>query len=133
LLLSELTNNISQVEGKSKLPRGYDFPLTGAIKDPIAIIPVALPILSGCMRSPIDPPSKAAGVIPTQPDKNRKAMNMPILMLVADAEVKARNKTLETWYTITLPYISDSGAVMSGPKAKPTTYIESDSEVKAEL
>lgn len=58
---------------------------------------------------------------------------MPMLTLAADAEVKARNKRLETWYTMILPYISDSGAVMSGPKAKPTTYIDSDSEVSAEL
>lgn len=108
-------------------------PLTGAIKDPIAILPVALPILEGGMRSPIDPPSKAAGVIPTQPEKNRKAINMPILLLAAEAEVKARNKRLEIWYTMILPYISDSGAVMSGLKAKPTTYIDSDSEVNAEL
>lgn len=36
-------------------------PLTGAIKDPIAILPVALPILEGGMRSLIDPSSKAAG------------------------------------------------------------------------
>lgn len=58
---------------------------------------------------------------------------MPILLLAAEAEVKTRNKRLEIWYTMILPYISDRGAVMSGPKANPTTYIDSESEVNAEL
>jgi len=73
------------------------------MSEPVATRAVAFPIVSAGMRSPMEPPSKAAGVIPAQPDKNRKAMNMPMFTLEAHPAVKARKRKFETLYIIALP------------------------------
>lgn len=63
------------------------------------------------MTSAIVPPPNVNGADPRQPARKRNATSMPSELLTAQHIVKTMNITLQAWYTLSLPYISDIGAM----------------------
>lgn len=71
------------------------------------------------------PPPIASGALPPTPDKKRKTMSCSFVFAKPHAKLEIIKTRLNDWMTRTRPYISDSGAMMSGPIAYARTKIES--------
>jgi hypothetical protein len=59
-----------------------------------------------------------------RPRKNRIAMSMPMLLLLAATILKIMKRIFDAWYTPRRPYVSDKGATRSGPTTSPSSHIE---------
>lgn len=79
-------------------------------------IAITFPRLRGRIRSPNEPAPIVIGQPPNVPARKRKTTNAGNEGDSALATLKTVNKTLQTQYTGTRPYSSDSGPRNSGPK-----------------
>jgi hypothetical protein len=94
-------------------------PIVGPKIGPIIHSAMAAPLLSAGIVSAMVPAPSAIGQDDAIPTRNRKAISAPRLFATAHAIVKITNRTLLTLYKIVRPYISESGAITSGPNAYP--------------
>lgn len=93
---------------------------TGPSSGPIAHMDIATPLFAGSVTSAIMPPPIVIGAEQAHPARKRNTKNMAVFVLKAQPMVNARKMTFATWIMIIRPYTSDRGAMVRGPKAKPS-------------
>lgn len=72
-------------------------------------IPIAFPRRSFGIKSAMTPPPMATGAAPTQPDRNRKTINIGKEVARAQPIVKATKSALQLFRMMLLPQTSDAG------------------------
>jgi hypothetical protein len=72
------------------------------------------------VRSAIEPPPRAIGTLPAQPETKRRTRNDVALSPRALPIVKPTKARFETWDTGRRPYTSLRGATSIGPTANPS-------------
>jgi hypothetical protein len=90
--------------------------MTGPNRGPRAHEDMAAPRFSLDIISANDAAPIVSGQDPASPARKRNAMRPPRLGAKAQATLKMIKRTLQMWYNGSRPYISDSGAIASGPK-----------------
>jgi hypothetical protein len=88
----------------------------GPIRGPNVQAAIALPRFSWGMMSAIVPALRVKGQLPARPANKRNTTRAGRLGAIAHAALKTTKRALQTWYSGNLPYISESGAMISGPK-----------------
>ncbi|KAI9769246.1 MAG: hypothetical protein M1840_004375 [Geoglossum simile] len=95
-----------------------DGPANGASNNKL----VATPLSLTAQRSALDPAPTASTGLPKTPANTLKASTPPQLFATPPPTTKTANTGIDIMYTIFLPYVSLSGAAITGPNARPRVY-----------